>query len=158
MLSTGLLVAAATAALVGLVVIAIVLRRFVDGGSGELVALRGLGVSRFGRTLVVGLPVVPIALGGAVLSVVVAWLASSLMPIGLARQAEPHLGLDADLLALGAGFVAVVVVVLGLAFVAARRAVNTELANDEVVSPGLSRAAAELGLAPSITFGISMAL
>jgi predicted lysophospholipase L1 biosynthesis ABC-type transport system permease subunit len=157
-LATGLLVAAMTAALAGLVVLAIVLRRFVDGGSADLSALRGLGVSRRGRMLAIGMPVLPVALGGALLAIVGAWAASPLMPIGLARQAEPHLGLDVDPLVLGGGVVVVVVVVLLLGFAAARRAVGVGLAADTVPGTGLARAAASAGFAPPVTVGISMAL
>jgi len=157
-LATALLVAAATAALVGLVVLAIALRRFIESGSADLGGLRGLGVSRLGRMLVVGLPLVPVALVGALLSLVFAWGASPVMPIGLARQAEPHLGLDFDPLVLAGGAVVVALVVLVLASVASGRAVVAERAAEAAPRVGLASAASRAGFAPPVTVGVSMVL
>ena len=160
-LATALLVFAGVVALAGTVVISIALRRFVESAASVLPALRGLGVSRRERMLAIGLPIVPIAGGAAVLGAAGAWLASPLMPIGLARRAEPNLGFDFDVLVLVAGFAVVVAVVLGLGWLAARRAVNAALPGAAVLRPGTSaaaNAAVRAGCRPPVTVGVTMAL
>jgi len=156
--ATGLRIAALVAALVGLVVIAIALRRFGERDSRDLPTLRGLGISRLGRTLVVGLPAAPIALGGAVLALVIAVAASPVMPLGLARRAEPDPGFDLDPLVLGIGAVAVAVVVFGLGLLAAQRIVAASARTESPTSSGISRAVAGAPLTPPIAVGASMAL
>lgn len=157
-LATGLRIAALVAALVGLVVIAIALRRFGERDSRDLPTLRGLGVSRLGRTLVVGLPAVPIALGGAVLAFVVAFAASPVMPLGLARRAEPDPGFDLDPLVLGVGAVVVAFVVIALGLLAAQRVVAASARTETPTSSSVSRALAGAPLTPPIAVGASMAL
>jgi hypothetical protein len=157
-LATGLRIAALVAVLVGLVVVAIALRRFGEYDSRDLPTLRGLGVSRFGRTLVVGLPTAPIALGGAVLAFVIAVAASPVMPLGLGRQAEPDPGFDLDLLVLGVGAVAVAFVVIALGLLAAQRVVAASARTETPTSSSVSRALAGAPLTPPIAVGASMAL
>ena len=123
-LATALLVFAGTVFGAGLVVISIALRRYVESAEPTLPALRGLGVTRQEQMLAIGLPVAPIAAGAALLGVVGVWLASPLMPIGLARQAEPNAGIDFDALVLVVGFGAILVIVSGLGWLAARRVVR----------------------------------
>jgi hypothetical protein len=65
-LSTALVAFALVVALAGMVIIAITLRRFVDTAASVVPALRGLGVTRRGRISALGLPLVPVAVGGAV--------------------------------------------------------------------------------------------
>ena len=55
----------------------------------------------------------PAAVGGALLAVVLAYALSPLMPVGIAREADPDLGLSFDPLVLGVGFVAVALAVIG---------------------------------------------
>ena len=64
----------------------------------------------------------PAAIGGAALSVALAFAASTLMPVGIARDADPDLGLSFDPLVLGLGFVGIALCVTGLAAVSAWRA------------------------------------
>jgi ABC-type antimicrobial peptide transport system permease subunit len=158
-LTTGLVVFAAIAALSGLVVLAVALRRFIDAGAGDVPALRALGASRVERAVALALPVVVIAVVGALLAVIGAVAASPLMPLGLARDAEPDLGVDLDPVVLGVGVVAVAALVLGVGLLAAVRVVRTEssiTAKTPRSSPLLGRAAA--GLAPPLAVGASMAL
>ncbi len=81
---------------------------------------------RYVETLIVGSAsslvavAVAVALGGAVLALVVAVAASPLLPVGLARLAEPDPGVSVDGVALGTGLVATVVLVMTMAGVAAR--------------------------------------
>jgi hypothetical protein len=159
-LTTGLLVFALVAGLAGLVVLAIALRRTAEGFSEDLPVLRALGVSRSSRVAAVVLTIVPAALVGAALAVVVAFAASPLMPIGLAREAEPDPGLSFDAVALGLGFAAVLLVVVALGVWSAHRVVAQSADGDER-SPGssrLARRAVSAGLGPSVTVGLATTL
>jgi ABC-type lipoprotein release transport system permease subunit len=153
--STGLVVFAIVAALAGLVVVAVVLRRFVEGGSPDLDALRGLGVSRRGRALALALPAAPIAALGSLVAVVGAWLASPIFPLGLARKAEPHLGLRGDLLVLGLGLVAGVVLVAAVGWVAARLVVRAALQPAEPSPRPPAFAGAVAATSPAVGVGVS---
>jgi ABC-type lipoprotein release transport system permease subunit len=155
--ATGLVVFGLVAALAGLVVVAVVVRRFVDGGAADLVALRGLGVSRRGRALTLALPLAPVAVLGATIAVVGAWLASPIFPLGLARKAEPHLGLHADGLVLALGFGAGVVLVAVLSWVSARLTVRgaTREHAPEVRPAPLSNAMA--ASSPAVRVGVAAA-
>jgi hypothetical protein len=157
-LTTGLVVFAVIAALAGLAVLAVVLRRFIDATAGDLPALRALGASRSQRVAALALPVVIIAAVGAALAVVGAVAGSPLMPLGLARRAEPDLGLDVDGAVLGVGLVAVAALVLGVGVLAAFRVVHAESrgAAASRSSPFVTRAAA--GLAAPLAVGVTMAL
>jgi ABC-type antimicrobial peptide transport system permease subunit len=158
-LTTGLLVFGVIAGLAGLVVLAVTLRRFVDGGAADVPALRALGAARAERVAALALPVAVVAAGGAVLAVAGAYAASALMPLGLARDAEPDLGLDLDEGVLALGLVAVAVLVLVVGALAALRVVRAESATVTRAprsSPVLGSTAA--GLSPAIAVGTTMAL
>ena len=159
--ATGLAIFAIVAAIAGLVMVAVAIRRYVDGGAAALPALRGLGVSRRQRTLALAVPTLPIVLAGAVLGVLGAWLGSALFPLGLARRAEPHLGLDVDGVVLGAGVLVTAVVVAVLGLTAAAAAVRAEIPSGTRARLRPSRAAAAAvaaGCTPAITVGVGMAL
>jgi putative ABC transport system permease protein len=159
-LATGLLVFACIAGLVGLVVVALALRRFVDRSTSDLPALRAIGSSRAQRVLALALPMMAIAAGGALLAVGGASLASPLMPIGLARDAEPSIGFDLDALVLGVGVVAVAVLAGGVGFLVASMADRTERqrTGDAAPSSVLVSRAVGAGLAPPLVVGATMAL
>ena len=159
--ATGLLVFALVAALAGLVTVTAAVRRYVDGGAAALPALRGLGVSRRDRTLALAFPVAPIVVGGSVLGVIGAWLGSALFPLGLARRAEPHLGLDVDGLVLGVGLLVTVSVVGVLGLAAAWAAMRAEVPTGvraRVRPSRASTAAVAAGCVPAVTVGMGMAL
>ena len=91
-------------------------------------------------------------------------LASPLFPLGVARRADPDVGLHADWVVLAHRCCCVVAaVVLVVAFVAAWRATRTLLAPDRVArsrpptSP-VVEAAARAGMPPAATNGLRMAL
>ncbi len=159
-LTTGLLVFAVVAGLAGLVVAAIVLRRVADGFARDVPLLQSLGVSRRMRVVSVSLAAVPVALVGAVLAVVGAFALSPLMPLGTARRAEPDLGFDLDGVVLVGGFVAVVLVTVGLGVWAAHRVVAlTAAAPTSRRRPSaLARRAMAAGLPSPATVGIAMTL
>ena len=156
--ATGLVVFAVVAAIAGVVVLAVVLRRYVDGGASDLPALRGLGLSRGGRTLALACSVVPIALAGSTLAVVGAWLASPLFPRGLARSAEPALGLDVDLPVLISGLLAGILLVGLLALLSGFLVVNASLrATRGAVRSSAVRGSWATAMPPAMTVGFAMA-
>ena len=116
-LANGLLAFAAVAALVSLVLLSQVLARYEERGTEERDILRVLGASRAARIVDACVPVVPVAVVGAGLGVVGAWLASPWMPISTARSAEVARGLDFDatVLLVGAGVLSIVVIVMSAA-------------------------------------------
>ncbi len=161
MVATGLMAFALVAGLAGLVMVAVAIRRYVDGGAAALPALRGLGVSRRERTLALAFPILPVLVVGTALGVVGASLASPLFPLGLAREAEPHLGLDVDTLVLGAGLLLTAGVVGGLGLWAAWAAVRAEAPSATRARSRPSRAstaAVAAGCSPAVTVGMGMAL
>ncbi len=123
-LANALTLFAAIAAAVGLVAIGQALARQVAGTEHERSALRALGLARGGRALDALAPMVPVALGGALLAIAGAWAISPMMPFGAARQFEPDRGaaLDGPVLLGGAAVLVVLVLVfgaLGVAFTGA---------------------------------------
>ena len=159
-LTTGLIAFAVVAGLAGLVVAAVVLRRVADGFSGDVPLLRSLGLSRQMRVVTVGLATVPVALVGATLAFVGAFALSPLMPLGTARRAEPHPGLEFDGVVLLGGFVAIIVVIIGMGVWVAHRVVALSAAEptNRRRNSMLARRAVASGLPPSATVGIAMTL
>ena len=156
--ANGLIVFSVVAAFAGFVVVGLIIRRFVDGGADALPALRGLGVSTGGQALALALAAAPAVVGGALLAVVGAWFASPLFPFGLARRAEPHLGFDADLLVVGLGFVAVVVLVGLLVLGSAYRVAKASLPSRPSAGVASPRPSSATGLPPAISIGVAAAL
>jgi ABC-type lipoprotein release transport system permease subunit len=92
---------------VGILVLGHVLARMASLEATDTPTLRALGMTREQVFGVGVLRVAGVGLVGAALAVVVAVALSPLMPIGLARAAEPNPGLSFDWLMLGAGAAAV---------------------------------------------------
>ena len=161
-LVVALWIIAGVAALAGIVAIGIVLTREISVVSVDQVTLRALGLTRAQRVAMSALPAVVIAGGGALLAVVGAIVASPLFPIGVSRRAEPDLGLHADWAVLALGTVAVAAVVFAIGLLAAFR--TTRMLSLDGAGPTRRRAstipevAAQMGLAPTATTGLRMAL
>ena len=66
-----------------------------------------------------------VAGGGALLAVMGAIALSPVFPIGIARLADPDVGLHADWLVIGVGVAGVAVIVLGIAFIVLLRSTAT---------------------------------
>jgi hypothetical protein len=118
-------------------------------------------LTRFQRTAVLVAPALPVALAGAALAVLAAGASSPLMPIGLARRAEPDPGVSVDGVVLGAGFVAVAIAVVALAALSAFR--ESRYTPDVAAAWDSPRArsrvaAAVAGLHPAAATGVRMAL
>lgn len=118
-LANGLLAFAAVAALAGYAAITQTVARRAATGMPEREVLRCLGMTRRALIVDVVAPLVPVAVVGAVLSTIGGWLASGMMPIGTARRAEPHPGLQFDAAVLVGGGAVLAFGVLGAAILSA---------------------------------------
>ena len=100
--------------------------------------------------------------GGALLAALGAMAASPLFPIGVARHAEPSPGLHIDWAVVLLGVIVVTAVVVLISFLAALRI--TRSTSVVVAAPRRRRRitapelAARVGLAPTATIGLSMAV
>lgn len=118
----GLTAVAALAGVAGLGWLALALHRHAAGAAADLPVLAALGLGRPAQVAAVFGSAVPGLVVGAVGAVLAAVLASPLLPVGLARQADPDVGVHADLLVLGLGGAVLVATAAAIAAVAARRA------------------------------------
>ena len=103
--AVALAVFAALVAVIALVVIGQLLSRQLSLDSAEYPVLSALGMSRGTLAALSLARLAMVTAAGAVLAVVIAIAASPLMPIGPARLAEPHPGVEVNLAVLGAGLV-----------------------------------------------------
>jgi hypothetical protein len=158
-LAIGLGLFAAVAGLAALVVLAIVLHRQVVAGADGSDALRALGLDRRGLTLASWLPLAPAFAGGAVLAVGGAVALSRFFPIGIARQAEPSPGFDADWAVLALGGVALAGLSALVAWLVARRTGRPGAVRGQVTADvGVSGRLAGLGLGSASLVGARMAM
>jgi hypothetical protein len=105
---------AALCGAIGLLILGQLLARLAFLEAAEFGTWRALGMSRgqllaasLGRAAVIGV-------AGGVAAAAAAVLVSPLLPVGLARVAEPHPGIDADVLVLAGGAAAAVLVTVTL--------------------------------------------
>jgi FtsX-like permease family protein/MacB-like protein len=157
-----LLIFAGLAALATVLLVALNISRMLRAESRDHAKLAALGMSR-GRLIAVDMarPVM-IALAGAALAVVVAVLASPLTPIGVARQAELHPGVAANIAILGVGFLVLLIVTVACASVAALRTSAAALSGPSTARLPVRRAHAgealtRVGVGPSARLGIGSA-
>jgi hypothetical protein len=106
---------AALFGVIGLLIVGQLLARLSFLEAGEYGTLRALGMSRrqlmtgcLGRAVVIGA-------AGGLIGAVLGVALSPLLPVGLARVAEPHPGIDADVPVLAVGLAAAVLVTAGCA-------------------------------------------
>ena len=100
------------------------LARSVGGSGADHGSLAALGVTPRHAALGLALTVAPAIALGALGSVVVAVALSPLFPRGLARAADPDLGLRIDPFVLGLGVAALLLVFVGLTVLVSSRAVR----------------------------------
>jgi len=156
---------AAFAVLAGLIALAVIgqlLSRQLALDAAEFPVLRAIGAT---RASLVGLSLARLAivtLAGGILAVAVAIAASPLMPIGPARLAEPHPGIEVNLAILGLGFAAVALLPLALLAGAAWRAAKAAGGPLGVAEPAQparrSRIGGALTRAGSLTGGVGVAM
>jgi hypothetical protein len=155
---------AGLAGLAGLLILGQTLARFTFLESTENPILRTLGMTR-GQLLAVAMTrAVVVSAVGAVVSVGLAVGASPLMPVGLARLAEPNRGISVDGLAVGGGAAVLALVILALAAIPAIIAakvseVGVLAAGDfRGARPGaIAGALVRSGSRPSLVTGMRMA-
>lgn len=158
--SLALLLFAGVAGLAGLLVVGQALARQVVNDAEDNRTLAALGL---GRRELVGIAMARamlIAVGGAVLALVLAVALSPLTPIGMARRAEINPGVSINLAVLGLGVLGVIVLTVARALVPAWRnsAIRgEEISAEETVRPGrLTTAVAGSGLGPAAVAGVGM--
>jgi putative ABC transport system permease protein len=152
-------------AIAGLLAIAQILSRRIFLDASDYPTLRSLGMSEQQLVAVGAIRGTVVAIGGGILAVLIAFLASPLMPIGPARIAEPNPGFELNVAILGVGFVVILLSIVGVGALAgwrAARSAGTTLGTAEVVGADRpSRVAAhatKAGLGPSVVSGVRFAL
>jgi ABC-type lipoprotein release transport system permease subunit len=157
--TVGLVIAAAVAALAGLVSIGITLSREIALVDGDQLTLSALGVRPRGRVLAAAAVGLPVALGGLLLAGLGAVVASRWFPIGVAAQAEPDPGIRIDGLVAIAGPAAILLAVLVVSLLAgARTARQLQEQQPRQRPSAVTRAVTEVGAPPPATAGIRFAL
>jgi len=161
-LVTGVQASLAVAGLAFVVVGSQALRRRMDVAGDDQAALQAIGFSRTQRAVAAVLTIAPSIAGGALLAALLAIPASATMPIGVARTAEPHPGIDVDawILILGALSVAAVLMLTAAwsaVQVVRRRLDPAATASSRRARSGLLRAV-RARLRPPEHLGLAMAV
>ncbi|HET6188747.1 MAG TPA: FtsX-like permease family protein [Trebonia sp.] len=161
--AVALAVFAGLAGLIALAVIGQLLSRQLALDAAEFPILRALGVPRAALITLSLARLGIVTVTGAIVAVAVAIAASPLMPIGPARLAEPHPGVEVNLAILGAGFAAIALLPLAVLIPAAWRAARQAqgplgLAEPTARQSRPSRLAAALTHAGSVTGGAGVAM
>jgi hypothetical protein len=157
--ATGLRAFALAAALAGAVAIAQVTARSTQRAAAERDALAAVGVGAMSRRLALAAPSALALLGGSIAGAGVAMTASPLLPIGLARRADPDPGFHADWGVLGLG--SVIAVTAGLALALASATIADRRARRRAhfqARQGLAGALVAAGAPVVISSGASLAL
>ena len=161
-LSTGLLLLAAVAALAGVVAIGQAIAREMFRDAVEHPALHAIGMTTRERAAALLGPAAIVIGAGTLTAIAVALAASPLMPIGVAGRAEPAPGMSFDGLALSLGAVAMAALVLAVAAIAAwrfaRRAVSSDQGDVRVRPSAIARKLANARAGPAAVIGVRMAL
>ena len=157
-LSVGLVVFALIAAVVSVLTVSQAVNRHVIGSNPDHHALVALGLTRPQRVRGAMGTVVPAALLGAMVAALGSYLASTMMPVGLARRIEPDRGLRFDPLVTVSTAAAVVLVVVGAALLAAISLTRgTRASRPTPRASGVVTALASAGVGPVATTGVRLA-
>jgi hypothetical protein len=161
-LASGLWIFAAISGLAGLVALGVVLGRQAFLAARDDPTLSAIGMSRWGRFTAGLAPVLPAAIVGAALGIGGALAASPLLPMGLARRAEPDPGLYVDGSVLLAGFGVAVTLALVIAAVAGWRESGRSAAPEGSAPPSggrrsLASRLSQAGAGPATVTGVRMA-
>ncbi len=158
-LALALVVFAVVAGVAGFVAVGQALARRLVLSAADQQVLSAVGLGRRARSAVLLIPAGLVAFGGAALAVVVAVVASPLMPVGLAGRVEPDPGVDVDGLVLGLGFLAILLAVAARASVSAWVAAGRlHVTTSERRTPGLLGRLTRAGAPPPVVAGVRMAL
>jgi hypothetical protein len=132
--------------------------RHVSGTAADLLVLRAVGMTRAEMVAsAAAAPVLATAVGATV-GVAGAIIASRWMPIGVASVAEPHPGIDADWLVLGAGWAAALLVAAAGTAAAAWTATSPRRALAAPRGSAIATGAAQAGLPVPVVMGTRFAL
>ena len=156
-----LLLCAAFAALAATLAVAQAFTRHHALSIDAIRRLRALGMRRRERVATLTMSVAPVAIGGALIAIVVAIALSPLMPVGVARQAEPDRGVSFDGFALTLGALGVALIVLALSIATAWRANRIASRPDSLTALRVRSAARGFGAfspSPARTIGVRAAL
>jgi ABC-type antimicrobial peptide transport system permease subunit len=161
--AAALAVFAGLAGLIALAVIGQLLSRQLALDAAEFPILRALGVNRAALVTLSLARLAIVTVTGGVVAVAVAVAASPLMPIGPARLAEPHPGVEVNFAILGAGLAAIALLPLAVLVPPAWRAARQAQGPLGVAEPTArqsrpSRIAAALTRAGSVTGGTGVAM
>ncbi len=157
-----LLVTALLAAVAGLVAVGQAFARHASHERDGQADLAALGMTRRERRVALALGLVPAIVGGVALAAGLSVLASALLPVGIARRAEPDTGIDVDAMVLVLGTAGVLVVLTAIALLAAipasRDSRRTTAAVGERPPSRSMRALRFAGSSPPATIGVGMVL
>jgi ABC-type lipoprotein release transport system permease subunit len=153
---------AALAAVAALVVVGQALTREMRLVTAGQETVRALGASQAQLFTATMLPIGLVGAAGGLLGAGIAVLASPLMPMGLARRAEPAPGLTVHLAGLGIGILATLVLLVACVAVPAWRLVRSRPDRDGAsggarTASTLADTAARAGLPPSSVTGLRLA-
>jgi len=128
--------------------------RLVASSAPDLPALRAVGLPQRTLAAAIGAPALAATALGAVGAVVLAGALSPLTPIGPVRAVEPARGMDLDLIVLGAGGLALAILVAGASVIASTFLVRREQGAARVPGPSrLVDALVNMGLGPMAAIG-----
>jgi ABC-type lipoprotein release transport system permease subunit len=155
---------AGLAALAGLLIIGQSVSRFTFMEAADHDVLRALGMTRKQLVVVAMLKAAVIGLVGAVVAIGISVAVSPLLPVGIARLAEPNPGISVDASVVLVGAAVMMLAVVGVAAAAATRAERagagigvTASAGSVEHPPAISTAAARIGLRAPQVIGLRMA-
>ncbi len=147
------------AGLAGLVALGLVIGRHVQVAAARQLPVRDLGLTRPGRAVAAGGPIVLALVVGSLGAVLVAWLASPRFPFGVAADAEPSPGLEFDARILGFGVLTMVAALLLVISFISWRAVRVSRSALRRDRPSTIARLLQLRSAgPTVTIGVRMAV
>jgi hypothetical protein len=161
-LTLALWILAGVAALAGAVTLAIVLSRDLAASADDQSTLRALGLTRSERVLARVPRVLMIVAVGGLLAVAGAIALSPMFPVGIARLADPDVGVHVDWLVVLVGAVATSVIVFAIAFVALLRGSSSAAFRDmdqkRYRASAIADATSRMSAPPTMTSGLRLAL
>ena len=154
---TAVTVFAAAAAAAGALALAQAVSRQVSTSGGTLAALHAVGLERRQRVLVLVAPPLVATAIGLLGAVVIAVLVSPVFPIGVAREAEPDLGVTVDMVAIAAVAIGLLAMAVTVAVVVGRARSITRAPTPVRSSSPIVAAALKAGVGPTATLGLRFA-
>lgn len=157
-LATATAVFALIAAVAGLVVIGQAVSRQIVANSVDATTLAALGLPNAARVMTLFVPVALAGTVGVVIGALISALASPLLPVGTARQAEPDPGIYVDPLVLSLGSLALLGLVVAWMLVASWRGARlSAVTRDERRPSRIATRLARWGVRPESVAGVRFA-